>query len=57
MATVKTRIELNEKDLLHIIAEKYKLKREGATIVIYKYDGDSREPAYTSIIVEGIQDN
>lgn len=53
MAKIITKIELSEKDLLALIAEKYNLKLQGARISVYKYDGDQREPSYTTITVEG----
>lgn len=53
MVKIRTKIELTEKDLAEIVAEKYGLKN--ATISIYKYDGDPREPSYTSITIEGEQ--
>ena len=55
MAKVRTKIELSETDLLDIVVEKYNLKKDGATIKIYKYDGggDPREQSYTEITVEG----
>lgn len=53
MAKIITKIELNEKDLLELIAEKYNIKLKGARISVYKYDGDQRDPSYTTITVEG----
>ena len=53
MAKIITKIELNENDLLLLIAEKYNIKLEGAKISVYKYDGGAREPSYTTITVEG----
>lgn len=53
MAKIITKIELNEHDLLVLIAEKYKIKLEGARLSVYKYDGDARDPSYTTITVEG----
>ena len=53
MAKIITKIELNENDLLLLIAEKYNIKLEGARISVYKYDGGAREPSYTTITVEG----
>lgn len=53
MAKIITKIELNEKDLLALIAEKYNLKLQGARISVYHYDGDQRDPSYTTITVEG----
>jgi hypothetical protein len=50
---VKTRIELTEKDLAEIIAEKFKLRN--VTVRVEQYNGDAREPSYTSITVEGDQ--
>lgn len=53
MPKEKIKIEFNEKDLKELIVEKYKLKIETATIHVSHYNGDSREPSYTSVIVEG----
>ena len=55
MAKIKTKIELDEKDVLAIVAEKYNIKSEGATINIYKYESgnDPRERDYTTITIEG----
>ena len=57
MPKVKTKIELIEKEVLEIIAEKYNLNPETSTINVYKYDGgnDPREHSYTIITVEGEQ--
>lgn len=55
MATIKTKVELNEKDLKQVLAEKYNLREDSVSISINHYKGDQREPEYTSIIVEGIQ--
>lgn len=52
MAKIITKIEINEKDLLALIAEKFNLKLQGAKISVQKYDGDPREPSYTTITVE-----
>jgi hypothetical protein len=54
---IKTKIEMNEKDLKDLISEKFNLKKESVTISISKYDGDAREQSYTSIIVEGEKNN
>lgn len=53
MAKIITKIELSDKDLLALISEKYNLKLQGARISVYKYDGNQREPSYTTITVEG----
>jgi hypothetical protein len=50
---IKTKIELDEKDLKELIAEKFNLNKETTTISINKYNGDGREASYTNIIVEG----
>lgn len=52
MATIKTQVILNEKDLLDVICDYYKLDRQNAKIRISKFDGDNREPGYTSVVVE-----
>jgi hypothetical protein len=57
MPKEKIKIEFNEKDLKELIVEKYKLKIETTTIHVSHYNGDSREPSYTSVIVEGERDN
>lgn len=57
MPKEKIKIEFNEKDLKELIVEKYKLKIETATIRVSHYNGDSREPSYTSVIVEGERNN
>jgi len=50
---IKTKIELSEKDLLKIIAERFKLDPDKSKIDIYKYEGDFRESSYIKITVEG----
>lgn len=54
MPIIKTKIELNEKDLIELIAEKYNLDIAKTSINVYKYDGEGREPGYTTVIVEGV---
>ena len=54
MAKITTKLELTEKDLLEIISEKYNLDMIGAKISIYSYKGDSRDPSYSTITVEGV---
>ena len=53
MATVKTKIELTDKDLLAIVSDAYGLDINRSRISISHYPGDQRESAYTSIIIEG----
>lgn len=55
MAKIKTRIELSEKDILALVAKEYNLQMQGATICVYKYDGDAREPGYATITIEATQ--
>jgi len=51
MAKEYIKIELSETDIKKIVAEKYNLDINKATISIYHYAGDSRDPSYTSITV------
>lgn len=53
MVIEKTKLEFSEKDLLLLIADHYGLDPKKSLIRINSYDGDQREPSYTSIIVEG----
>ena len=53
MPKEKVKIEFNQNDIKEIIAEKYNLKLETVYLHITHYNGDAREPEYTSIIVEG----
>lgn len=52
MAKVFKKIDLSEKDLLEVICAHFKLNKEGATIIVYKYEGDQREPGYVKVTVE-----
>ena len=56
MAKEYIKIELTESDIKQIVAEKYKLDINRTTINVSHYAGDSREPAYTSIVVTGQRD-
>lgn len=56
MAKQTTKITLTQKDILGLVAEKYNLKLDGARISVSHYNGDAREPAYTSIVVTGQRD-
>ena len=47
------KIELTENDIKQLVAEKYNLDINRTTINVTHYDGDAREPAYTSIVVTG----
>lgn len=47
------KIEINEKDIKMLVAEKYGLDVTKAIVRVNHYAGDQREPAYTKIIVEG----
>jgi hypothetical protein len=53
MAKTYIRIELTEKDIKEMVAEKYNLDVEKTTISISHFEGDMREPSYTSIVVTG----
>lgn len=50
------KIELTEQDVKEMVAEKYKLDINRTTISVYHYNGDAREPAYTSIVITGQRD-
>lgn len=52
-----TKIELTEKDIKILIAEKFNLDVNRTTVRINHYEGDVREPGYTNIIVEGAKNN
>ena len=56
MAKEYIKIELTESDIKQMVAEKYKLDINKTTINVSHYAGDSREPAYTSIVVTGQRD-
>jgi hypothetical protein len=53
MPKEKLKIEFSETDIKELIAEKYNLNKHSTTIRIYQYNGDMREPSYTTITVEG----
>ena len=53
MAKESVRIELDEKDIKELVAEKWGLDPRTCTINISHYNGDQREPAYTNITVSG----
>ena len=53
MAKEYIKIELNELDIMEMVAEKYNLDPVTTTIQVSHYNGDAREPAYTVIIVTG----
>lgn len=47
------KIVFTEKDLKELIAKEYNIDVDTCSLIINKYDGDAREPSYTSIIFEG----
>jgi hypothetical protein len=53
MAKESIIIELDEKDIKDIVAEKWGLDPKTCTINISHWKGDNREPQYTSITVKG----
>lgn len=53
MAKEYIKIELTEDDIKKMVAEKYNLDINRTTILVSHYNGDAREPAYTSIVVTG----
>lgn len=50
-----TKIELTEKDIKILIAEKFNLDINNTSVRVSHYKGDQREPSYTNIIVEGVK--
>jgi hypothetical protein len=55
MAKIVKKIVLNEKDIKELVAEKYGLDVDTATIYIDHYKGDFRESGYTNITIEGVE--
>ena len=53
MAKESVIIELNQKDIKQLVAEKYNLDVNSATISVSYWKGNAREPEYTSIVVTG----
>lgn len=53
MVKVSVKIELNQEDIKKLVAEKYNIDENSATITISHFNGDAREPEYTSIAVTG----
>ena len=53
MAKEYIKIELTESDIKQMVAEKYNLDINRTSISVSHYNGDAREPEYTSIIVTG----
>lgn len=53
MPIEKVKLEFSEKDLKDLITEKYELKPESVVLRISHYEGDSRDPSYTTVTVEG----
>lgn len=53
MAREFVKIELNQKDIGDMVAQKWGLDSKSLTISITHYDGDMREPSYTSVVVVG----
>ena len=51
---ITTKIELTEKDLAEILAEKFNLDPAKTSVNVYKYDAaDPRETSYVKVTVEG----
>ena len=57
MAKEYIKIELTEDDIKKMVAEKYNLNINKTTIIVSHYNGDIREPAYTTIDVTGQRDS
>jgi hypothetical protein len=53
MAKESVRIELNEKDIKELVAQKWGLDLSSCTISVSHWKGDAREPEYTNIVVTG----
>lgn len=50
---ITKKLEFTKEDIKELIAEKYGLDKESATIRVSHYEGDMREASSTTIIVEG----
>ncbi len=53
MAKESVQIELDQNDIKKMVAEKYNLDIKRTSISISHYNGDAKEPEYTSIKVTG----
>ncbi len=53
MAKESVKIELDQKDIKQLVAEKYNLDVNTSSISISHWKGDAREPEHTSIVVTG----
>jgi hypothetical protein len=53
MAKESVKIELDQKDIKQLVAEKYNLDVNSASISVSHWNGDAREPEYTLIVVTG----
>lgn len=53
MAKESVEIELDLKDIKQLVAEKYNLNLNTATVSVSHWKGDAREHEYTSIVVTG----
>ena len=53
MAKESVKIELNEKDIKELVAQKWGLDLKSCSVCVSHWKGDAREPEYTSIVVTG----
>ena len=52
MSKQTIKIELSDKELKEIIAKEFNLKLDKMILRVTHYEGNQREPEYTSIVVE-----
>lgn len=48
-----TKIEMSEKDIKNLVAEKFNLDPDRCKITFSHYPGDARDSGYTNAVVEG----
>jgi hypothetical protein len=53
MAEELVKIKLNQQDIKDLVIDKYNLESIGVSISVSHWNGDGREPEYTSIVVTG----
>lgn len=52
MPKITTSIELSEQELAEILAKHFNVNSAEASVSVYKYSGDQRDPGYTKIIFQ-----
>lgn len=57
MAKESVKIELDQRDIKQLVAEKYNLDVSSARISVSHWNGDAREPEHTAIVVTGLKND